>query len=277
MGRKRKLFQPGEVVNGFTVVRRTPNIHNGSASRFRCRCGKEFVDLNSIVRRQPESRCPKCRRKPGGARRPKKVVRNNLIIERRKQGAGLNELSREFGISRERVCQLLRPHNLANLYRLPDEGRLNKLKELIPAGKILTELAAELGCSVQNVYYLIKSNGLMTLWKSAAKLRKSRTREIRDQKFNEKWTGYDFGPNNRLTFVRRDIGDMCWFRCSCGNEHRADLRNVKSGFTKSCGCMKEEYARSLLLGFCWNKNTGQMTNVSGSPVHDSHRLERVSV
>ena len=55
-------------------------------------------------------------------------------------------------------------------------------------------------------------------------------------------TGKTFG---RLTAVkptaeRRDRKIVWEFRCSCGNTHLALAKKVKSGHTKSCGCLQAD-------------------------------------
>lgn len=39
-------------------------------------------------------------------------------------------------------------------------------------------------------------------------------------------------------FIRRGH-----FRCDCGNERTAELRNVRRGLTRSCGCLNKDRAR----------------------------------
>jgi hypothetical protein len=41
--------------------------------------------------------------------------RNAAIIEKYKNGASVNQIGTEYGVTRERVCQILRPHNLTNI------------------------------------------------------------------------------------------------------------------------------------------------------------------
>lgn len=40
------------------------------------------------------------------------------------------------------------------------------------------------------------------------------------------------------------------FLCDCGNTKLALLRNVKYGYTRSCGCLQSEGASSRLIGKC---------------------------
>lgn len=65
-------------------------------------------------------------------------------------------------------------------------------------------------------------------------------------RFYEDLTGKVFG---RLTVVRRlkpeeiDTRQYNWLcRCECGNEVKASANKLKTGHTRSCGCLKEEFS-----------------------------------
>lgn len=48
---------------------------------------------------------------------------------------------------------------------------------------------------------------------------------------------------SRLTFVKETDGKKrksAFYKCSCGNEIEADCSRVKTGKTKSCGCLRRE-------------------------------------
>lgn len=52
---------------------------------------------------------------------------------------------------------------------------------------------------------------------------------------------------SRLTVVKRaentKYGSTQWIcRCDCGNEIKVDSQNLRSGKTKSCGCLQRERA-----------------------------------
>lgn len=51
-------------------------------------------------------------------------------------------------------------------------------------------------------------------------------------------------PGTRLTGIRQIEGtsNTRWlWKCDCGNETEATVSNIKSGLTKSCGCLRQEY------------------------------------
>lgn len=45
--------------------------------------------------------------------------------------------------------------------------------------------------------------------------------------------------NNRLTQISEVVKSKAIFLCECGNEKELDIYKVKSGHTKSCGCLKK--------------------------------------
>jgi len=51
-------------------------------------------------------------------------------------------------------------------------------------------------------------------------------------------TGIKYGYLTALKFIKRDKTHYSWlFKCDCGNEKIMDRIHVKSGHSKSCGCM----------------------------------------
>lgn len=73
-----------------------------------------------------------------------------------------------------------------------------------------------------------------------------RKRGLKDQ------TGRRFGRLTALSLIEpRDGGGHVWlFRCDCGNEKRANIRDARSGHTQSCGCLAAEIiaARNVTHG-----------------------------
>lgn len=71
-------------------------------------------------------------------------------------------------------------------------------------------------------------------------------------------TGQNFG---KLTVIepaaqRDSIGSVRWLcRCSCGSETVVSAYNLKSGNTRSCGCLKKERIRVDLTGQIFGKLT----------------------
>jgi hypothetical protein len=55
-------------------------------------------------------------------------------------------------------------------------------------------------------------------------------------------TGQTFG---RLTAVRHVTGRQWLFRCACGTERVINAYNVRSGHTRSCGCLNRETAAAM--------------------------------
>ena len=54
----------------------------------------------------------------------------------------------------------------------------------------------------------------------------------------------------RLTLIERDhkqSGSWYWkCRCDCGNEYIAAIKNLRRGFTKSCGCLRPDKMKELV-------------------------------
>ena len=70
-------------------------------------CGEEFIRRKFI--RVPL--CLKCldhRRHPRKGTTKEKVERNNLIVAAKNNGKNQNEISREFGISKQAVSQIIK-------------------------------------------------------------------------------------------------------------------------------------------------------------------------
>lgn len=54
-------------------------------------------------------------------------------------------------------------------------------------------------------------------------------------------TGHVFGYLTAVSIAERGAGGATWLcRCKCGNEKIIRLSNLKSGTTKSCGCLRKE-------------------------------------
>lgn len=51
--------------------------------------------------------------------------------------------------------------------------------------------------------------------------------------------------NARLTAVHRVATSMWLFQCSCGKQKVLSVKNVRSGSTRSCGCLNAEHARRI--------------------------------
>ncbi len=70
---------------------------------------------------------------------------------------------------------------------------------------------------------------------------------------------------NRLTAIKFDHRDknnnLYWlFRCSCGNEKVIQVNHVKSGDTKSCGCLSREPRESIGKTFAKENKIHRMTH-----------------
>ena len=50
--------------------------------------------------------------------------------------------------------------------------------------------------------------------------------------------------HNRIT-IHTIQGDTAFFTCNCGTEKTAEIRNIRSGKIKSCGCLRKENFKSL--------------------------------
>ena len=75
-------------------------------------------------------------------------------------------------------------------------------------------------------------------------------------------TGQRFG---RLIVAKRaentKSGDARWMcKCDCGNETIVKAKHLKSGGTKSCGCLQKEIARDML-------KARRTHGMSGTPIH----------
>lgn len=267
MGRKPVFPEVGDKFGKLTVTRTRFKKNGFWVSSCLCECGQKCFKRNSDLflsrRENILIGCGCSVGKRGAAKsQPDWVVeRNNKLIMRRLEGASCITIGEEFGLSRERVCQILRPLKLSRLREPVDRTEVEKL---IRKGFILREIASEIDRGLEYAAVVIYGDEhLNSAWKQMKRVRAVRTAKFRDEAFNEKYKDYS---NNDMTFDGRIKGDMCWFKCSCGNRHAAEMQNVKAGRTKSCGCRQEKYARSMLLGFRWNKETGTMEN-GQSQVH----------
>lgn len=72
-------------------------------------------------------------------------------------------------------------------------------------------------------------------------------REERERRYiNEKYIGKRFG---RLTPIKRlDKDGAIWFicKCDCGNTCEVNIECLRTGTTKSCGCIKSEVSRESM-------------------------------
>lgn len=58
-----------------------------------------------------------------------------------------------------------------------------------------------------------------------------------------KYTGQRFGRLVMVSFIERKTTDVYWSAvCDCGNVVRVCVSNVRTGHTRSCGCLRQELA-----------------------------------
>lgn len=61
-------------------------------------------------------------------------------------------------------------------------------------------------------------------------------------------TGMRFGRLTVEAYGGESAGRKTWIcKCDCGNDHKADGKELKKGSTKSCGCLRRERAKGLNL------------------------------
>ena len=71
-------------------------------------------------------------------------------------------------------------------------------------------------------------------------------------------SGKKFGKLTAIKFLRRSNNQTYWeFKCDCGNEIIVDISHLKSGHTKSFGCLDIEHigssAENDIIQFIHNK------------------------
>lgn len=158
------------------------------------------------------------------------MANRQRAIEMRRQGRSLVEIAEALSLSRERVCQYLRPLGLARLptvaERFSDE--IKRLNGTVPQ----SEIAATLGIRPETVREVI------------GKPEPGEAGYLRACEYVGK-----VYPGSRLFVLsmERHVGAKrqrrCQVRCElCGNEKRVILNNLIHGLTRSCGCAKNDKA-----------------------------------
>jgi DNA-binding CsgD family transcriptional regulator len=254
-GRKRIPAAIGETFGDLVVV--GSYFRGGrTMAKCQCKCGKTVsVVASQLKRLVNDGRTPHCGcsdRRGGSKRKPWSIERTKEIIDLRRNGISSGEIGRIYNISRERVCQILRPLGLASKPKLD----IGEVASLISGGINQREIAEQLGRGEMAIHLFIARNQeLAKLYKEYEAVRAKRYAEIRHQKFNDRYKNQSW---NGVSFVRRLHGNQCVFTCSCGQEFISDIRNVIMGGTKSCGCRMERYVRAKMLGFDYDKETGKV-------------------
>lgn len=93
---------------------------------------------------------------PRPRRRPK-TDRNAQIIEKYKNGASAEQIGSEYGITRERICQILRPHNLTNIKA--EQKRI--AREFVEAerSKIVDQIKSTRAGAVAEAVAIVRNGG----------------------------------------------------------------------------------------------------------------------
>ena len=189
----------------------------------------------------------------------RRSARRQDIVSLRQGGKTCGDIGRLLGISRERVCQVLRPLGMSKRLQNSIHASQDVIVQMLAEGKEYKEIAAAIGCSRSRVQAFVSLNGLAP------------DRElISEARLNKRYAGR---KRNGLTFVRRaedytHKNQYCWFKCECGRMHKANKQNVFYGNAKSCGCRLEEYWMSIALDRRWDKDHGVMTRKAGHQLYE---------
>lgn len=255
-GRKRITLKPGAKYGKFTVSKDLGLKNGRSYSLVICECGNELTRLNSDIVRLTV-RCKKC----GKTSRltDAYVAKRKKIVDLRKSGLSSTQIGAKLGLSRERVCQILRPLGLSKRLPIKPHRKADDIKRLILVGMTNKEIVAATGTTM---FAVDRISSEICLGRG----KRSTIRAVAEFSKTKK--------HNSLSLLREStkIGHHV-FLCDCGNEFEGRIGNVRSGLTRSCGCRKERYTNALTLGFLWDKEKGTILEadgepVSGSPIHD---------
>lgn len=233
---------------GKAQVMRVVRIH-GKGPKYvcKCPCGNEYRLSSTEVRRNKRRRCPECYYKT-----TRNTELRDKIVKLRKMNKPVTEISRLVGVSRERVCQYLRPFGLSARRKFPSKAEIlaPKIIDMVMEGYKNKEISLALHCSEALV------------GKVSAKFSEDRYL-IRVRKLKLP-AGIKF-----LGFIQNGSNHhrICSFQCSCGQEFTAKLYNVTRGFTKSCGCRDAAYKECIAIGFEYDKTTGKAkVGRNGQPI-----------
>jgi transposase len=83
--------------------------------------------------------------------------RNAEIIEKYKAGASAEQIGQEYGICRERVCQLLRPHNLTNIKA--EQKRIARETVEAEREQIVSELSTSRAEVIARAVAIVRAGG----------------------------------------------------------------------------------------------------------------------
>lgn len=83
--------------------------------------------------------------------------RNAEIIEKYKAGASVLQLGEEYGLTRERICQFLRPHNLTNLKA--EQRRVARETIEAERARIVSELHASRSEAIARAVEIVRAGG----------------------------------------------------------------------------------------------------------------------
>jgi hypothetical protein len=145
-------------------------------------------------------------------------------IELRKSGKNTPEIAAELGLSKERVCQYLRPLGLAKRHFNSERFREQILE--LNGRMSRNEIAEALDINVGAV-----ADALGVAERGELAYRKA-CRLIGKVYPGSQLTVLSVEKHARGTSTRK-----CRVRCACGNEKDILLGNLKSGKTKGCGCL----------------------------------------
>ena len=249
-GRKRKSIVPGTEFGALTVIAAGPAHFNYPSTSFcQCKCGKTAIVSNSELnggKTHCSRYCPlsiAIRKEAARSRHPVRLDRIAKIVEMRKNKATLMMIGNAFGITRERVRQILKKAGVVGPLDFSEERKAlsTKIDAMVVAGATHKEVARKLGICEKKV----------------ADLKSVTQAQLLDIKYRN-MAGYKF-PNTRLTFVGRcdDFSKTrrCVFRCDCGKIHKALIANVLAASrheyrgSRSCGCLDQEYRQAASVGF----------------------------
>jgi len=143
------------------------------------------------------------------------------------EGVSLRKIGKTFGISQERVRQLLNRAGVDTSRPALPPDMVADMAVMARKGFMAKEIASLFGVTARTVYFYCR--GHFDPAARAARLSQA------------KHGGRTYG---RLTVLEtRGVDFPCRCRCACGNVCTPILGNVVRGLTRSCGCLAEEYYR----------------------------------
>lgn len=195
----------GQVFNRLTVLRKESSSKQGVIWRCKCTCGNETTVLRSNLTGNRIKSCG-CMGPEAARRNLKKATNPNPVIDLTGE-----RFDRLLVIERAENC----PKGGARWRCKCDCGKIT----IVPSRTLIHGGTKSCGCG--------QFRGM--------------------KRHRDDLTGQKFGRLTALSFVRSDPekGRTFWrCLCDCGKETRVNAHSLKTGMTKSCGCLHDEVRRT---------------------------------